>query len=59
MVDDDKRWKLEAAVPEEWEAWLAEQKKEASIKGGNIYLQVQIRPCVPLLTVTRLCCAAA
>lgn len=38
--DEDKRWKFEPAVTEEWEAWLAAQKEEASFKGGNLYLQV-------------------
>ncbi|KAK9809675.1 hypothetical protein WJX73_003309 [Symbiochloris irregularis] len=41
-VEADKRWKLEAAVPEEWEAWLAEQKEEAKVKSGNLFLQVQL-----------------
>ena len=43
QVEADKRWKVEAAAPEEWEAWLAEQKKEAKITSGNLYLQVNFR----------------
>lgn len=42
--DEDKKWKLVAHDPEEWQEWVKQQKVFANLKGDlkNVYMQVQL-----------------
>lgn len=42
VSNEDKKWRLEAQEPTEWLEWVEEQKKTASVKGDNVYVQIQL-----------------
>ncbi|GAX77479.1 hypothetical protein CEUSTIGMA_g4923.t1 [Chlamydomonas eustigma] len=44
VTEEDKKWRLEAYDPAEWQTWIEQQKEFANITGEdrNCYIQVQL-----------------